>query len=82
MREWAPEVQTTPAMSDIDHGAHGAAAAHGTGHDGHGHDGHGHEADQLGPTDWTMWSIGLLGVIAALVVAAGFAMATGFNFGL
>ena len=57
-------------------------AAPGTGHDGHGHDGHGHEADQLGPTDWTMWSIGLLGVIAALVVAAGFAMATGFNFGL
>ncbi len=69
-------------MSDTDHGAHGAAAAHGTGHDDHGHDGHGHEADQLGPIDWTMWSIGILGVIAAAVVTAGFAMATGFNFGL
>ncbi len=69
-------------MSDTDHGAHGAAA-HGPGHDdGHGHDEHGHPADKLGPIDWTLWSVGLLGVAVALVVTAGFAMATGFNFGL
>jgi hypothetical protein len=64
-------------MSDTDHGAQGAADAHGT---GHGHDEHGHAVDALGPIDWTMWSVGLLGVIMAVVVAAGFAAASGFNF--
>jgi ABC-type Zn2+ transport system substrate-binding protein/surface adhesin len=83
MQEWGPEVPTTAAMSDTDHGAHDAAAAHGTGHDdGHGHDEHGHAADKLGPIDWRMWSIGVLSLIVALAMAASFAMATGFNFGL
>ncbi len=83
MREWEPEVRTTAAMSDTDHGAHGATAAHGTGHDdGHGQDEHGHAADKLGRIDWPMWSIGVLGLIVALAMTVGFAMATGFNFGL
>lgn len=70
-------------MSDTDHGAHGAADAHGTGHDdGHGHDEHGHAADTLDAIDWTMWSVGALGVVVALVMTVGFAMATGYNFGL
>ena len=83
MQEWWAEVPTTAAMSDTDHGARGAAAAHGTGHDdGHGHDEHGHAADKLGPIDWLMWSVGVLGVVVAMAVTAGFAVATGFNFGL
>jgi hypothetical protein len=68
-------------MSDTDQGAHGAAPAHGAGHDaGHGDDGHGHAADTLGPFDWTMWSVGLLGVITAVMIVVGFVMATGFAF--
>ena len=71
----ASEVQTTATMSDTDHGAP-AAAAHGT---GHGHDEHGHAADMLGPIDWTMWAVGLLGVVAALVVVAAFVLGTHFS---
>ena len=74
-------------MSDTDHGAHGAAtvqgAAHdaGHGHDDHGtgHDGHGHAADTLGPIDWTMWGVGVLGVIVAAIVVVGFVIATKFT---
>jgi hypothetical protein len=61
--------------------AHGAPAAHGSpaGHgDGHGDDGHG--GPTLGPIDWRMWGVGVIGVVAALVVAAGFVVATGFAF--
>ena len=68
------EVQTTPAMSDTDHSAHGATAAHGTGHDDHGH-----AADTLGPIDWTMWGVGVLGVIVAAIVVIGFVIATKFT---
>lgn len=76
MPEWRPEVCTTP-MSD--HGTHGAPAAHGTGHDdGHGHDDHG--AAKLGPIDWKMWGVGLVGVIAGLIVVAGVVLSTGFVF--
>ena len=74
MQEWGPEVQTTPAMSDTDHGAHGATPAHGTGHDDHGH-----AADTLGPIDWTMWGVGVLGVIVAAIIAVGFVIATKFT---
>ena len=78
-----PGGTTTPAMSDTDHGAHSAAATHGTGHDaGHGHDDHGHAADTLGPIDWTMWAVGLLGVLVAAIVVAGFVLATHGKFGL
>ncbi len=73
-------------MSDTNHGDHGAAAhatdphgadAHGT---GHGHDAHGHEESSLGPIDWTMWGVGVVGVLAALIVVAGFVAATNFAF--
>lgn len=66
-------------MSSTDHGAHGAAAhdAHGT---GHGHDEHGHEASSLGPIDWKMWGVGVVGVVVAVIIVAGFVAATGFNF--
>ncbi|HVM66474.1 MAG TPA: hypothetical protein VMU14_16515 [Acidimicrobiales bacterium] len=74
-------------MSDTDHGGHGAAATHDSGHDaGHGGDahggdaGHGHDAhggDGLGPIDWPMWLTGLLGVVAALVVVAAFVASVG-----
>ncbi len=83
MQEWGPEVQTTAAMSDTDNSAHGATAAHGTGQDaGHGHDDHGHAADALGPIDWPMWLVGLLGVVVALVIVVGFAIATQGKFGI
>ena len=55
---------------------HAAADDHGDG--GHGHDAHGGEA--LGPIDWRMWGVGVLGVVAALIVTAGFVVATGFAF--
>ena len=79
-----PEVQTTPAMSDTDHSAHGATAtaAHDDhAHDDHGtgHDDHGHAADTLGPIDWTMWGVGVLGVIVAAIVVIGFVIATKFT---
>jgi hypothetical protein len=59
-------------------GAHGSTSDHGG--DGHGHDDHAHGGDTLGATDWSMWGAGLLGVVLALLVAAGFVLATGFNF--
>ncbi len=64
-------------MSDNDHAGHGTAAAHG---DDHGHDAHGHGTDTLGAIDWTMWGVGVLGVVVALLVVAGFVAATGFTF--
>ncbi len=73
-------------MSDTSHGAHGAdphapsaADAHGTGHAG-GHDEHGHPADTLGPIDWQMWAVGVLSVAVALLMTAGFVLATSFRF--
>ena len=46
-----------------------------------GHDEHGHAADTIGPIDIKMWGVGLLSVIAAVVIAACFVVATGFRFG-
>jgi len=54
---------------------HGTAAPHGDTHDAGGHD-----TDNLGPIDWRMWGVGVVGVIAALVVVAGFVAAAGFTF--
>ncbi len=62
---------------------HAAGATHDPDtHDAGGHDdgGHGHEADSLGPIDWRMWAVGVLGVITALIVTGGFVAATGFAF--
>ncbi len=63
--------------SDVVEGAHGSTADHGN---GHGHDDHGHEGMGLGPIDWRMWAVGVVGVVAALIVTAGFVVATGFQF--
>lgn len=58
------------------------AAAHDGAHDSGDHDagGHGHDTDSPGPIDWRMWAVGVIGVIAALIVTAGFAAATSFAF--
>lgn len=58
-------------------GAHGSTTDHG---DGHGHDDHAHAAEALGPIDWTMWAVGVAGVVVALIVTAGLVVATGFSF--
>jgi hypothetical protein len=50
-----------------------------TAHHADAHDG-GHDADALGPIDWAMWGVGVVGVVAALVIVAGFALATHFSF--
>jgi hypothetical protein len=67
-----------------DHDTHSAAdhvtAQAGAGH-GDAHGEHGHAADTLGPIDVRMWGVGIVGVIVALVVAAGFVAATSFVFG-
>jgi hypothetical protein len=42
------------------------------------HDDHAHEAAALGPIDVAAWTFGLVGVVLGLVVAAGFAIATGW----
>lgn len=56
-------------------GPHGSTDDHG---EGHGHDDHGHLAEPLGPIDWRMWGVGILGVVAGLVVAVFMALATDF----
>jgi hypothetical protein len=68
-----------------DHGTAHAGAGHGDAHDTHAGGGHGgaqdaHAADTLGPIDLRMWGVGALGVIVAVVVAAGFVLATAFSF--
>ena len=68
-------VPDQPGSSHAAAEGHGAADSHG---DGHGHDAHVGEA--LGPIDWTMWGVGVLGVVAALIVVAGFVAATDFSF--
>jgi hypothetical protein len=63
-------------MSDHDSNNEATGPGHGDG----GHDEHGHAADTLGPIDWRMWGVGVVGVISALIVVAGFVVATGFVF--
>lgn len=62
-------------MSDHD----ATTAHHADAHDG-GHDDHAPAGEALGPIDWAMWGVGVLGVVAALVIVAGFALATHFSF--
>lgn len=45
-----------------------------------GHDEHGHHVDTIGAIDWRMWGVGVLGVVVALVVIAGFVVSTQFVF--
>jgi ABC-type Zn2+ transport system substrate-binding protein/surface adhesin len=58
-------------------GVHGSTADHG---DEHGHDDHAHAGMALGPIDWRMWLVGVVGVGVAIVVTAGFVVATSFQF--
>ena len=58
--------------------AHGAATGHAEG--AHSHDDHMHSGMELGPVDLRMWVVGIVGVIWALVITAGFVAATGFHF--
>jgi hypothetical protein len=55
---------------------HATTASSDAGH----HDEHGQAADTLGPIDWKMWGVGVVGVVAALIVVACFALSTGFVF--
>ena len=73
----AGHVPDVHGASQAVEGPHGSTADHG---DGHGHDDHGHAQEPLGPIDWPMWGIGVLGVVLALAVIAAMVLATGFNF--
>ena len=57
-------------MSDP-HAAHAAQPAHDS------HDSHGHGGDALGPIDFTMWGVGVLGAALGLLVALCCAFAVG-----
>lgn len=57
-------------------GPHASASDHGG---DHGHDDHAHGGEALGPIDWRMWGVGVLGVIVALVVTAGLVAASGLT---
>ncbi len=63
-------------MSHAVEGAHGSADDHG---DDHGHDDHAHGGGTLGPIDWTMWGVGVLSVIVALIITAGLVAASGIT---
>ena len=70
------------AQTPEEHGhapdAHGAATGHAEG--AHSHDDHMHAGMGLGPFDLRMWAVGIVGVIWALIITAGFVAATGFQF--
>ena len=63
-------------MSHAVEGPHGSAEDHGG---DHGHDDHAHADEALGPIDWTMWGVGVLGVIVALIITAGLVAASGIT---
>lgn len=58
-------------MSDHDASAHAPDPVHHA---------DGHDAGTLGPIDWRMWGVGVLGVVAALAVVACWVLATSFVF--
>jgi hypothetical protein len=71
------QVPDEHGTSDVVVGTHGSTTDHG---EEHGHDDHAHADETLGPIDWTMWAVGVAGVVVALIVTAGLALATGFAF--
>ena len=71
------EIPDVHGTSQAVEGPHGSTADHG---DDHGHDDHGHAEMALGPVDWPMWGVGVLGVALALVMTACLVVATGFSF--
>lgn len=64
------------SMSDIAAGHDPAHPNADHGDSDHG-GGHGHAAEELGPIDVVMWSVGLLGVALGLLVALCVALAVG-----
>jgi ABC-type Zn2+ transport system substrate-binding protein/surface adhesin len=74
-----PAPHTVPdehGMSHAVEGPHGSTADHGG---DHGHDDHAHGNEALGPIDWPMWAVGVIGVVVALLITAGLAAASGFR---
>lgn len=63
----------TDVPGHVDAESHHVTSDHG---DDHGHDDHAHAEEPLGPIDVAAWGAGLLGVIAGLLVAACFVLAT------
>lgn len=63
-----------------DHGTTAHANTANAGLDAGQHDEHGHAAETIGPIDWRMWGVGVVGVVAALIVVACFVVSTGFDF--
>jgi ABC-type Zn2+ transport system substrate-binding protein/surface adhesin len=76
----AAEVSSeTMTSHDSDLPGHEGAVSHHetTDHgDDHGHDDHAHDEEPLGPIDVAAWGAGVLGVLAGILIAACFAMAT------
>ena len=75
-----PEVQQ-PTMTSHDSDAPGHEGAVGhheiTDHgDDHGHDDHAHAEEALGPIDVAKWGAGVVGILAGLLIAACFMLAT------
>lgn len=73
---------TPESHTEQDHApdSHAGGGDHEAGHgDGHA-DGHGHDAVVLGPVDWPMWGVGVVGLLAAAVLTVALVVATGFSF--
>ena len=76
--EHAVQVPDAHGTSSMVEGPHGSTADHGD--SGHGHDDHAHGGVGLGPVDWPMWGVGMLGILAALAVVWAMVLGTGFSF--
>lgn len=77
-----PHGGDTDSMTDP-HAARSAAEPHGAGdhREDAEHDDHGHAEEPLGPIDWVAWGTGIAGVAIGVLIAAGFALSTGYLAG-
>jgi hypothetical protein len=64
----------TPESHDEQDHAPDHGAPHDAGTEGH------HEDGSLGPVDWRMWGVGVLGTLVAAVIVAAAVLATDFVF--
>ena len=67
------------SVHDSDAPGHAGAVSHHetTDHgDDHGHDDHAHAEEALGPIDVAAWGAGVLGILAGILIAACFMLAT------